>query len=124
MKKSGNEKTAPEEKLNLGAVDYYLTSSQLGAALTEGWLRENPEGTYKEYDYSGVLLSNHVIVRAPLFFECTICAKREPYSEKKGDLEAWNFGMDLNLVEADDDGGIRSIHVQCATRAKRGKHHT
>jgi hypothetical protein len=121
MKKSGNEKTAAKDKLKLGAVDYYLTSSQLGAALTEGWLRENRDGTYKEYDYSGDLLSNHVIVKMPLFFECAICDKREQYSEEKGVLRAWDFGMDLNLVEADDDGGIRNTHVRCARKARQGR---
>jgi len=121
MKQSGNEKTAAEEKQKPGGVDYYLTSSQLGAALKEGWLRSNRDGTYKEYDYSGDLQSNHVIVKMPLFFECAICDKREPYSEEKGVIEAWDFGMDLNLVEADDDGGIRNTHVQCARMAKRGK---
>jgi hypothetical protein len=121
MKKSGNEKTAAEEKLELGGVDYFLTSSQLEAALKEGWLRSNQDGTYQEYDYAGNLQSNHVIVKMPIFFECAVCGKREPYSEEMGVLETWDFGMDLNLVEADDDGGIRNTHVRCARTTKRGK---
>lgn len=121
IKMSVNEKTVTQEELKSSAVDFYLTSVQLGAALTDRWLEENEDGTYKEYDYSGNILSKHVIVKEPLFFECTICDKREPYCEEQADLQAWNFGADLNSVEADGDGGIRGTHIECAKETERGK---
>lgn len=107
---------AEESKPN--AVDYYLTSAQLGAALTEGWLEENRDGTYREFDSARSILGKHLVVKKPLFFECTMCGKREPYSERQENLEAWNFGADLNLVEADGDGGLRGTHVSCARQTR------
>lgn len=113
------EKKLVEEAVKSSAVDFYLTSVQLGLALTEGWLRKNGDGTYGEYDYSGNLLSKQAIVKEPLFFECTMCHNREPYSEEQEDLEAWSFGVDLIRVEAEGDGGIRGAHIECAKEAEQ-----
>jgi len=46
------------------------------------------------------------------FLECILCNKRIK-NPTETDLFRWDFGVDLDEIEVDDDGGVRGLCPEC-----------
>lgn len=50
------------------------------------------------------------------FYECLECKRR--VNEKTARLENWDFGVDMDAVETDEDGGVRGKCNECAKKER------